>query len=121
MLLIVQNGATVWVLNASSGNGEYYEEQNRNFPDDLVNGVAITRNELHEVYRQNCDGWREGDLGEIYRPKYSSGGQAIHGSNNVPNYAASHGCVRVSDPAMEHIWEHDLMPLHTPVWVHGEL
>lgn len=53
--------------------------------------------------------------------KYLSGGQAIHGSNDVPNYPASHGCVRVSVPAMEHIGERDLIPMDIPVWVHGEI
>ncbi|MGH9139316.1 MAG: L,D-transpeptidase family protein, partial [Acidimicrobiales bacterium] len=121
LLFIVHDGRTVWVLNTSTGNGEVYEERNQNFPDELVNGVAITRNGLHEVYRAHGEGWREGDLGKIYRPKYFSGGQAIHGSNHIPSYPASHGCVRLSVPAMEYIWEHDLIPMHTPVWVHGSI
>ena len=73
---------------------------------------------MHDVYRERAEGWWEGDLGEIYRPKYFTGGIAVHGSNNVPDYPASHGCVRVSVPAMDWIWEQNLMPLDTPVWVH---
>jgi lipoprotein-anchoring transpeptidase ErfK/SrfK len=70
------------------------------------------------VNRQREQGWWEGDLGQIYRPKYFVGGVAIHGSNSVPDYPASHGCVRVTVQAMDFIWAADLMPLHTPVWVH---
>ena len=76
-------------------------------------------NGLHAIYRQHDEGWWDGDLGKIYRPKYFSGGEAIHGFNNVPNYPASHGCVRVSLPAMDFIWATDLMPMGIPVWVHG--
>ena len=61
---------------------------------------------------------RSGDLGEIYRPKYFTGGIAVHGSNHVPDYPASHGCVRVSVSAMDWIWEIGIMPLEIPVWVH---
>jgi peptidoglycan hydrolase-like protein with peptidoglycan-binding domain len=120
LLFIVQSGRTVWVYNTSTGNGEPYEEEDRNTPGEVQAGVSITRSGLHEVYRERAVGWWEGDLGRIYRPKYFSGGQAVHGSNNVPNYPASHGCVRVSIPAMDFIWDQNLMPIHTPVWVHGQ-
>jgi lipoprotein-anchoring transpeptidase ErfK/SrfK len=45
----------------------------------------------------------------------------VHGSNSIPNYPASHGCVRVSVPAMDWIWAWNLMPMHIPVWVHGQI
>ena len=72
-----------------------------------------------KVDRERPEGWWEGDLGKIYRPKYFKGGIAVHGSGNVPNYAASHGCVRVSVPAMDFIWDQNLMPMRTAVWVHS--
>ena len=68
--------------------------------------------------RQREEGWWEG-LGKIYRPKHFVGGVAVHGSNSVPAHPASHGCVRVTTPAMDFIWEANLIPLRTPVWVHG--
>ena len=52
-------------------------------------------------------------------PKFVVGGVAVHGSPSVPNYPASHGCVRVSVPAMDWIWDSGIMPMRTPVWVHG--
>jgi peptidoglycan hydrolase-like protein with peptidoglycan-binding domain len=119
LLYIVHNGRTVWIYNTSTGDGQPYTEEDQNTPGEVQTGVSVTRNGLHEVYRERPVGWWEGDLGKIYRPKYFSGGQAVHGSNNVPNYPASHGCVRVSIPAMDFIWETNIMPIHIPVWVHG--
>ena len=53
--------------------------------------------------------------------EYFIGGIAVHGSNSIPRYPASHGCVRVSVQAMDFIWDSNLMPLGIHVWVHGEL
>jgi peptidoglycan hydrolase-like protein with peptidoglycan-binding domain len=120
LLFVVQDGLTIWVLNTSTGSGKEYSEVNKNDPTKIETGDSLTRSGSFEVYRERPEGWWEGDLGEIYRPKYFSGGQAIHGSNSIPNYPASHGCVRVSVPAMDMIWASGLVPRGTPVWVHGE-
>jgi peptidoglycan hydrolase-like protein with peptidoglycan-binding domain len=119
LLFIVQNGRTVWIFNTSTGDGQPYTEEDQNTPGEVQEGVSVTRNGLHAVYRERAEGWWEGDLGRIYRPKYFSGGQAVHGSNSVPNYPASHGCVRVTVQAMDFIWDTNLLPMDTPVWVHG--
>jgi lipoprotein-anchoring transpeptidase ErfK/SrfK len=51
------------------------------------------------------DGWETAPLGELYRPAYfRSDGYAIHGSNSVPNYPASHGCVRITVPSADRMW-----------------
>ena len=81
-------------------------------------GRALTPSGRFRISRQREDGWWEGDLGEIYRPKYFHGGIAVHGMRSVPNYPASHGCVRLSLPAMDFIWDNNLIPMGTPVWVH---
>jgi peptidoglycan hydrolase-like protein with peptidoglycan-binding domain len=121
LLFIVHDGRTVWTLNTSTGSGKPYEEKDQNTPDaPPIKGVANTPDGLWKVYRERPDGWWEGDLGKIYRPKYFAGGAAIHGLGNVPNYPASHGCVRVSIPAMDMIWDSGLIPKGTPVWVHGK-
>jgi hypothetical protein len=119
LLFFVVDGATVWILNTSTGNGEEYTEEDKNTPGEVITGVSLTPDGLHHVTRERPEGWWEGDLGEIYRPKYFVGGVAVHGSNSIPNYPASHGCVRVSVPAMDWIWDSGIMPLRTPVWVHG--
>ncbi len=118
LLYFVIDGKTEYVLNVSTGNGEAYEEPDQNTPGEIQTGVSLTPSGLHAVNRERPDGWWEGDLGEIYRPKYFVGGVAVHGSNSIPNYPASHGCVRVSVPAMDWIWEAGILPIDTPVWVH---
>jgi len=120
LLMFVVDGRVKWVFNTSTGNGEEYLEEDQNSPGTLVEGVSLTPDGFHEVSRERPVGWWEGDLGKIYRPKYFIGGVAVHGSSSVPNYPASHGCVRVAIEAMDFIWENGLMPLHLPVWVHGE-
>jgi|TARA_B110000459_G_scaffold84317_1_gene94566 peptidoglycan hydrolase-like protein with peptidoglycan-binding domain len=118
LLFFVVEGRTEYILNTSTGNGEAYEEPDQNTPGEIQRGISLTPSGLHDVNRERPDGWWEGDLGEIYRPKYFVGGVAVHGSNSIPNYPASHGCVRVSVPAMDWIWESGIMPLNSPVWVH---
>lgn len=119
LLFIVHDGATVWVFNTSTGSGKVYDVANKNDPTVREQGDSQTPNGLHAVNRERPEGWWEGDLGKIYRPKYFSGGVAVHGSNSVPAHPASHGCVRLTTPAMDFIWDHNLIPLRTPVWVHG--
>ncbi len=119
VLFIIRDGRTIWALNTSTGNGQPYEELDRNTPGETIKGVAITPDGLFKVNREKPEGWWEGDLGKIYRPKYFRGGIAVHGSGTIPNTPASHGCVRVSVPAMDFIWAENLMPLQTPVWVYG--
>ena len=118
LLYFVIDGRTDWILNTSTGNGEAYTEEDKNTPGEMITGVSDTPSGLHKVNRERPEGWWEGDLGEIYRPKYFVGGVAVHGSNSIPNYPASHGCVRVSVPAMDWIWDSGIMPMRVPVWVH---
>lgn len=118
LLFFVVDGRTEWILNTSTGNGKEYTEEDKNTPGEVITGVSLTPSGLHGVNRERPDGWWEGDLGKIYRPKYFVGGVAVHGSNSIPNYPASHGCVRVSVPAMDWIWDSGIMPMHIPVWVH---
>ncbi len=117
----VIDGVTEWVLNVSTGSEIPYSEPNQNDPAKIEEGDSITDPGLFKVDRERAEGWWDGDLGSIYRPKYFNGGIAVHGSGSIPNYPASHGCVRVSTPAMDWIWEEELMPMGTPVWVHGSI
>ena len=52
------------------------------------------------TFRANwfAPGWVKVPLGEMYNPVFFIGGSyAIHGDTSVPNYPASHGCVRIPD------------------------
>lgn len=119
VLFLVVNGRVEWALNISSGSGQYYLEQNQKDPTRWEAGRSLTPSGLFVVNRERPEGWWSGDLGEIYRPKYFNGGIAIHGSRSIPNYPASHGCVRVSTAAMDMIWASGLVPKNTAVWVYG--
>jgi peptidoglycan hydrolase-like protein with peptidoglycan-binding domain len=60
-------------------------------------------------YRANWfdPGWVTVPLGEMYNPVFFIGGAyAIHGDTAVPNYPASHGCVRIPDDLAQvfHTW-----------------
>jgi hypothetical protein len=106
---IVRNGRAVWVLNVSTGSGKAYTERNQR-TGGIESGISITPSGTWKVYFERPEGWWDGDLGSIYRPKYFRGGVAVHGSPSIPNYPASHGCVRVSVPAMDMIWGTDAIP-----------
>jgi peptidoglycan hydrolase-like protein with peptidoglycan-binding domain len=118
VLFIVKDGKTMWAFNTSTGSGIAYEATNNKDPTKIESGDAQTPAGLYTTNRQRPEGWWEGDLGKIYRPKYFNGGIAVHGMTSVPNHPASHGCVRLSTMAMDMIWDQDLIPLRTTVWVH---
>lgn len=112
VVMAVANGRVEWVFNASSGHGRVYEFEGQTFR-------ATTTTGKQRMVRQ-IDGLREAARGALWRPKYFDGsrGIALHGSRDVPNYPASAGCVRVTYPAMDFIWENDLAPVSTGVWVY---
>ena len=96
--MLVRSGTVARIFNASTGKP-----------------ATPTPSGRFQVYRQ-IDGWRESDLGLLYRPKYFIGGYAIHGSTSVPAYAASHGCVRVGLRAMDYLWSR--VPIGTRVRIY---
>ena len=92
------NGKIRRVLDASSGGGYTYTGS------DGTQQQAITPTGHYKVIRK-YDGWETAPLGKLYRPAYfRSDGYAIHGSDSVPNYPASHGCVRITVPAADRFW-----------------
>ena len=120
LFFLIREGRTMWVFNTATGTDEVYSYWSDVKPNTLEYSRATTPNGVFTVYRQKRKGWWWGDLGKIYRPKYFSGGVAIHGMDIVPPEPASHGCVRLSLPAMDFLWDNDLVPLGTTIWVHGE-
>jgi len=100
LLLVVDDGGVVAILDTSTGSR----------PGTTPPGQWTISREI--------DGLRRSSLGLLYRPKYFHEGVAIHGYTSVPAHPASHGCVRVTYPAMDHIWGAGLMPVGTPVWVY---
>lgn len=109
VMYLVQHGGVTDVFDVSTGSGETYEVE-----DEA--GVAITPTGEYAIERK-IDGLRESALGTLYRPAYFVGGYAIHGSSSVPPYPASHGCVRVTNPVMDLIYER--LAIGTPVLIYG--
>lgn len=87
VLLVVSDDDRVRILPASTGNG-------KTFMDDGQESISYTPRGRFLVYDKSV-GWETGPLGSVYYPNYISGGVAIHGSRNVPNQPASHGCIRI--------------------------
>jgi len=110
VISFVRDGRVQLVLHTSTGTFETYRHDGRRLLADTPEGrFAVTW--AH-------DGWREGALGRLYRPRYfHPDGIAVHGYPSVPAYPASHGCARVSGEAMDMIWKQDLMPLRSAVLV----
>jgi lipoprotein-anchoring transpeptidase ErfK/SrfK len=115
---VVRGGSMRWVFNVSTGNGKTYDEEDQKNAGRRVIGTAITPNGNFRIYRVHDQVRYEGDLGTLYRPRFVVGGVAVHGAPNVPNYPASHGCIRVANPVMDFIWGANLLPLRSSVWIH---
>lgn len=109
VLLVVRNGAIETVLNTSTASGERYISHGRP-------AIAVTPTGTFSVGRVHR-GNEVAPLGTLYSPRYFYGGYAVHGSGSIPAYPASHGCARVSNAAMDMIWEQDLMPVGSTVVV----
>lgn len=111
LLFFVRSGVVAWVFNTSTGTEKPYIYEGSTYLADTPPGRwTITR---------QVDGIRESNLGRLIRPKYfHPDGIAIHGYPVVPSRPASHGCVRVSLPAIDFIWSSNLAPLGSAVWVY---
>lgn len=110
LIHIVRGGTTKIVLNTSTASGERYEFKGRMY-------TARTRPGDFAVGYVDGTGWRDGELGEMWRPMFYSGNYALHGSKSIPPWPASHGCSRLSVAAMDMIWRDSLMSMGSRVLV----
>jgi lipoprotein-anchoring transpeptidase ErfK/SrfK len=110
ILMVVTNGHLDAALNTSTGGGYRYTSQG-------ITSIATTPTGIYHIFRQ-VDGASNGPLGQLWRPKFFTGGYAIHGAASVPAYPASHGCARLSNEAINWIWANNLAPIGTEVWVY---
>lgn len=100
VLFVVEDGDVRLTFDASSGTGE----------TPTVTGSFRMGRQI--------DGMRVSIWGRLWRPKYFYRGQAIHGYPSVPTHPASHGCVRVTNAAIDHIWSQDLIPVGSLVQIY---
>ena len=119
LMFIIRDAATLWTINGSTGSGIPFKERDKTEGGKWIQGDAQTPDGIFTVDRERKKGWHSGDLGDIYRPKFFNKGIALHGSYEIPNYPASHGCVRMSTAAMDMIWKDNLAPIGMTVWVHS--
>jgi hypothetical protein len=110
VLVLSQAGAVVRIVDVSTGSGKVY------YLDGVRNIAHTPRGHFSVFYKIN--GIRISKLGELYKPSYFFQGYAVHGSASVPNYPASHGCVRITDPNADRLFP--LLTYHTPVTVFDE-
>jgi hypothetical protein len=87
VLLLINDEGGVRVVPVSTGSG-------KEFVDAGQTSISYTPRGRFLVYEKEI-GWKSGPLGSTYYANFISGGVAIHGSRNVPNSPASHGCIRI--------------------------
>ena len=117
LAFFVKGGKLLWVVNTSTGGGYYYEAVDEN-NGNPISDYAITTNGTFHIYRVSDEPAYKGSLGTLYRPRFVVGGIAMHGYPNVPNYPASHGCIRVTNAAMDMVWAQNLLPIGQTVIIH---
>ncbi|HEX5543306.1 MAG TPA: L,D-transpeptidase family protein [Micromonospora sp.] len=98
VLYLARQGSVVRIVDASSGKAS-----------------TPTPTGNFKIQRR-IDGWRQAPLGLLWRPNYFYNGYTVHGSTSVPTYPASHGCVRVTVPAMNRLWS--IIGVGTPVHIY---
>lgn len=97
IIIATTGGKLSYIFNTSTGSGERYYSGGRW-------KTATTPKGSFTMYSLYSRGWQNGPLGSLYRPGYYDRGWAIHGSNSIPSYPASHGCSRISVAAADMLW-----------------
>jgi peptidoglycan hydrolase-like protein with peptidoglycan-binding domain len=100
ILMVIGDGQVEQVLDISSGKAS-----------------TPTPKGSYKIQRE-IDGLRISDLGELWRPKYFTGGYAVHGSPSVPSKAASHGCIRLTNAEIDWLWASGVAPVGTAISVY---
>jgi lipoprotein-anchoring transpeptidase ErfK/SrfK len=102
ILLLVQDGAVKRIFDVSTGRS----------------GFRTPKGEF-SIYKE-VDGWHDSGWGSVWRPKYyyEPDALALHGYKSVPPYPASHGCIRLINPAIDWLWDHGDVPVGTAVLIY---
>lgn len=106
VLIVFHADTPVAVTHIASGTNEEWCEEVTISPGEQDNetgtepikkgvcGLSWTPGGVYKFYRMVV-GRRESQLGGMYNPVYFNKGIAIHGAKEVPEYPASHGCIRI--------------------------
>jgi hypothetical protein len=116
ILMIAKHGVIWRILDTSTAGGYTYTDSAG------LAATAITPTG-HFTIQYKIDHLVTDKLGTLWRPSYFDySGDAIHGEgdtdsgSNVPPYAASHGCVRITDLAVDRYY--NVLAIGTPVWIY---
>ncbi|HWA65569.1 MAG TPA: L,D-transpeptidase family protein [Mycobacteriales bacterium] len=116
ILMIAKNGKIWRILDTSTAGGYTYTDSAG------YAATAITPTGYFHI-QYKIDKLVTDKLGTLFRPSYfDSDGDAIHGEgdtnsgSNVPPYPASHGCVRITDSAVDRYY--DVFAVGVPVWIY---
>jgi peptidoglycan hydrolase-like protein with peptidoglycan-binding domain len=116
ILMIAKNGRIWRILDTSTAGGYTYTDSAG------YQATAITPTG-HFTIQYKRDGLVKDKLGTLWRPSYfDSSGDAIHGEGNsnyggdVPPYPASHGCVRITDLAVDRYY--NVLAIGVPVSIY---
>lgn len=105
-MVVFKDRVPILMTHISSGDGQEWceevtidpgEDGNRNGKEPIkkgVCGVSWTPGGIYYFYRR-VSGMRESQLGSMWNPVYFNYGIAVHGAMQVPEYPASHGCIRI--------------------------
>ena len=112
ILLVVDGGTVSQIISVSTGGGYTYSSGG-------TTHIATTPSGHFTTFRQ-IDGMHHAPLGTMFRPKYFNGGIALHGDppQGFPPEPASHGCVRMTNAAIDWVWASGVDPIGTSVWVY---
>ncbi|PYS97800.1 MAG: hypothetical protein DMF63_18620 [Acidobacteria bacterium] len=108
LFYVDETGTVRRILPISSGSG-------KRFFDQGTWKVANTPRGLLNIGRK-INGVHKSSLGLLYYPSFFSPGIAIHGSNSIPPYPASHGCVRVPRFADQALYR--MIPMNMQVYLY---
>jgi peptidoglycan hydrolase-like protein with peptidoglycan-binding domain len=110
LLVVDAEGIVTRVLPVCTGNEQFYLEDGRRNRAHTPRGrFTVTR---------KINGWRRSKLGLLYYPSYIINGIAIHGSQSIMTYPASHGCIRIPMFAAKELSE--MAPVGTVVVVYDD-
>jgi peptidoglycan hydrolase-like protein with peptidoglycan-binding domain len=116
ILMIAKNGKVWRILDTSTAGGYTYTDSAG------YAATAITPTGYFHI-QYKIDKLVTDKLGTLFRPSYfDTSGDAIHGEgdtnsgSNVPAYPASHGCVRITDSAVDRYY--DTFAVGVPVWIY---
>jgi peptidoglycan hydrolase-like protein with peptidoglycan-binding domain len=121
VLVLYKNNQPSLILHISPGGGYHYCNPGPPKGDGSC-GRAVTQDgNFHAEYM--ISGWDKVPLGYMYNPVFfnAAAGQAVHGGDPDPWYAASHGCVRLPGDVQDWFWKQlSIGGKHpTPFYVRG--